>query len=596
MRTIQSCKIAFVGAAMAALLSACGSKEQTSAPRPADNIPLPSPPLVASCEPGIPGGRLVVATFGNPKTFNPVTAAEHSSIEILQYLFASLLTMDWPTQDMLPGLAESWSMAPDQKTWTFKLRHGLLWSDGQPLTADDVVFTWEVIYNPDIINVLVDQFRINGKDFQVTKIDDYTVRVVTPEIYAPFLEAFGSVPVVPKHKLFQAVAEKRFGAAYGVDAKPEDLVGSGPFRIKQFKPDQFSLLERNPYFLEVDKQRQRLPYFENFVYSVVPDQNAVSLRFLHGESDVNERVRPDEYDRYKEESSKGRFKLLDLGIGPETAFFWFNENTGTNSTGKPCVDSKKLKWFRNQKFRQAVSYAVDRESIVKAVYAGRAVPNYGPITAANPKWQNTNVMQYPYNLEKARALLADIGIKERDADGFLKDAEGNTVEFVLNTNTGNDIRGKTAVLIQEDLKTLGFKVTFQPVEFNTLVQKIDFSFDYDCVLMGLAGGGVDPVANMNVFKSSGFEHQWFPREKSPSTDWEAHIDMLMDEQLKTLDYATRKKEFDEVQAILAEQVPMIYTVAPKSYAGVRSDIGNTRPTVLSYYRVTWNAEELYFKK
>lgn len=538
-----------------------------------------------------------MAEFADPKTFNPITANESSSTDIIRFLFAGLVNFDWPTQETTPGLAESWSVSPDQKTWTFKLRHGLLWSDGQPLTADDVVFTWDVIYNPEIINVTVDMFRINGKNFQVTKVDDYTVKVVTPEIYAPFLEAFGGVPIIPKHKLEKAVAEKRFGAAYGVDAKPEEIVGCGPFRLKEFKTSQFTLMERNPYFLEVDKKGQRLPYLDNVIYTVVPNQNAISLRFLRGECDANERVLPDEYDHYKEESGKGRFQVFDMGVGPEVNFFWFNQNTDTNSkTGTPYVDAKKLKWFRNQKFRQAVSYSIDRQSIANALYAGRAKPNYGFITGANPKWQNTNVMTYPYDLDKAHALLAEIGIKDRDADGYLKDADGNTIEFSLNTNTGNDVRGKTAVMIAADLKKLGFKAAYQPVEFNSLVQKIDFSFDYDCILLGIAGGGVDPVSTINVFKSDAFTHQWFPRQKSPSTEWEARIDKLMDAQLKTLNYAERKKDFDEVQAILSEQVPMIYTVSPISYAAIRSDLANVRPTVLSMNRLTWNAEELYFKK
>ncbi|HZQ46752.1 MAG TPA: ABC transporter substrate-binding protein, partial [Verrucomicrobiae bacterium] len=444
MKTYRIFRVMAIGLTMAGMICGCGKNEELSAPKPSAKIPLPDPPLVATCEPGTYGGRLVMAEIGDPKSFNPITANEMSSIDIIRSMFAGLVSFDWPSQEVTPGLAASWSVAPDKKTWTFNLRHGLLWSDGQPLTADDVVFTWDVIYNPDIINVTVDQFRIHGKNFQVTKVDDYTVQVITPEIYAPFLEAFGGVPIIPKHKLEKAVAEKRFSAAYGIDARPEDIVGCGPFRLREFKPAQFTLLERNPYFCEVDKKGQRLPYLDNVIYTVAPNMNTISLRFLRGECDVNERVGPDEYDHYKEEAGKGHFQFFDLGVGPETLFFWFNENTGSDpKSGKPYVDAKKLKWFRNQKFRQAVAYGIDRQSIVNAIYAGRAKPNYGFITAANPKWQNTNVMTYPYDLDKAHALLADIGIKDRDAEGYLKDADGNTIEFVFNTNTGNDIRGKT---------------------------------------------------------------------------------------------------------------------------------------------------------
>jgi peptide/nickel transport system substrate-binding protein len=597
MRNFSAWRSVAVGSMVAAMLCGCGGKNESPS-SPTANIPLPDPPLIAPCEPGIRGGRLVVAAVGDPKTFNPITANESSSQDIFRFLFNPLVNFDQPSQQAIPGLAESWSVAADQKTWTFKLRKGLLWSDGQPLTADDVVFTFnDVVYNTNIVNVTADGVRENGKNFVVSKVDDSTVQIVTPDVYAPMMDAIYNVYILPRHKLAQSVANNGFTAAYGVDSNPQDVVGSGPFRLKQYKSGESTLLERNPYFWEVDKKGQRLPYFDNIIYTVVPDMKTISLRFLNGESDVNEVVLPDQYDHYKEESAKGRFQLLDLGVGPERGFLWFNENTNVNAkTGKPCVEPKKQKWFRNQKFRQAVSFAIDRESIVKAIYSGRGVPNYGFETAANAKWRNTNVMQYPFSLDKARALLAEIGIKDKDADGYLKDSDGNTVEFVFNTNVGNEMREKAGLMIQEDLKQLGLKVTFQPVEFNSLIDRIDVSYDYDCILLSLGGSGADPANGLNVMLSSGFTHQWFPRQKTPSTDWEARIDYLMDANLKTLDFSLRKKYYDEVQSILSEQVPMIYTTSPISYAAARSDLRNLRPTVQSYYRVTWNAEELYFKK
>jgi peptide/nickel transport system substrate-binding protein len=592
-------RIAAVFVALSACFSGCSKRAETTlTEKDAMSYPMPDPPLVADCEPGIPGGRLVVALYGDPKTFNPITANEQSSEEIYRHLFAGLLGFDWPSQQVEPGLAESWTNTPDGKTWTFKLRKNLFWSDGKPLTADDVLFTWnDVIYNPDIDNVTRDLFVIDGKKFTVTKIDDLTLQVVTPEIYAPFLENFGGVPILPKHVLAKAVADKTFISAYGVNWKPEEIVGSGPFHIKEYKPAQYILLERNPYFCEVDKKGQRLPYFDNVIYTVVPDFNAMSLRFLSGESDVDDYIFPYEYDHFKAESAGGKFTLLEPGIGLETGFFWFNENTNVNpKTGESFVDPKKLKWFRSPKFRQACSYAIDRDAIIKSVYSGRAIPNYGFVTPGNKKWFNPNTRQYPFDLAKARELLKEIGIEDRNSDGILEDADGNRIEFVLNTNVGNSAREKTAVLIKSDLEKLGIKVIFQPIEFNTLINKIEASYNYECMLLSLGGGGTDPSSSMNVIRSDGFTHQWFPREKTPSTEWEARLDNLMDAQNKTLDFNERKKDYDEVQEILCEQVPMIFTVTPFFYAAARSDIGNLRPTALSGYRATWNIEELYFKK
>jgi peptide/nickel transport system substrate-binding protein len=223
-----------VFAAAVYCFSGCGKKSETiSYENSATNYPLPDPPLVADCASGIPGGRFVVASYGDPKTFNPITENESSSDNILRFMFAALLNYDTQLQQVGPGLAESWTNAADNKTWTFKLRKNLRWSDGEPLTADDVVFTWnDVIYNPKIDNVMRDGFTIGGKNFTVTKIDDLTVQVVTPEVYAPFAVSFGAgVPILPKHILAKAVADGTFTSAYGINSDPTQIVGSGPFRL-----------------------------------------------------------------------------------------------------------------------------------------------------------------------------------------------------------------------------------------------------------------------------------------------------------------------------------------------------------------------------
>src|SRR5208282_772074 len=203
---------------------------------------------------------------------------------------------------------------------------------------------------------------------------------------------------------------------------------------------------------------------------------------------------------------------------------------------------------------------------------------------------------YPHDPARALALLKAFGIEKRNGDEFLTDADGNRVEFVLNTDTGRSARVKTAVLMASDLEKIGFHVILQPIEYNTLISKIDETRDYDCALLRLWFYFPDPAQSMGALKSSGFDTSWFPRQKTPSTEWEARLDYLMDAQMKTLDYTERKKYYDEVQEILAEQQPMIYTVTPMCYVAIRSDIGNVRATPLAFYPATWNGEELYFKR
>jgi peptide/nickel transport system substrate-binding protein len=585
-------RIALLGTALA--LAGCGKPE---AVKPSAPHPLPPSPLVARGDPGQPGGRFVIAASGSPKTFNPLFALDGASDSIVRLLFGSLVNLDWASQKPGPGLAESWSVAPDQKTWTFKLRQGVRWSDGEPLTADDVVFTWnDIMYNPEFNRVTLDLFRIGGREFAVSKVDESTVRVVTPEVFAPFLEFFGGVPIMPKHVLEGAAKAKVFAAAYSVNSKPNRIVGCGPFRLKEFRLGQFTLLERNPEYWVADRQGRRLPYFNEVVFAVHGESATEAAPFLQGKSDVCETVRPQTYAQFKQASAGGNFQIVELGVGTERDFLWFNQNTGTNVTGKPIVNPTRLKWFRNKKFRQAFSCAIDRDRLVREVYGGRAQPASGFISTENQKWNNPDVPHYGFDLTRARALLAEMGIQDRNGDGVMEDADGNPIEVRLCSNAGNPLRERAAALIQEDLKKLGVTLIYLPIGYPALLERINVTFDYECALMGLGGGGGDPASQMNVLRSSEELHQWFPFQKTPSTDWEARIDSLMDAQMRTLDFAQRKKGFDEVQVILAEELPMIYTVAPFAAAAIRSNVGNLRPAVLSPYRLTWNLEELFFKK
>lgn len=605
-------KVFFGVVAMTALLlGGCGKKTDSaskatgsgSADAPVklakdDGFPLPEPPLISDCEPGIHGGRLIIATAGDPKTFNPITDNESSSSDINRLLFSGLMGFDWRTQKATPGMAASYTVAEDQKTWTFTLRKNLKWSDGKPLTADDVVFTWnDVIYNPDINNVTRDAFILNRQQFVISKVDDLTVKVVTPEVYPPFLEYFGGIPILPRHVLETAVKEKRFESTMGINSTAAEFVCSGPYKLKLFKPGEFTLLERNPYYANTDAKGQRLPYLDEVVFLNTPTMDAMSLRMLAGETHVHENVRPDEYPSFKAAADKGQFKLLELGIGPEKTFIWFNLNTGSNPrTGKPYVVPHKLKWYRETKFRQAIAHAIDRDSIVRGAFSGRGEVHFGFVSPVIKKWYNPDTAKYPYDIAKAKALLKEIGIDDRNNDGFLEDQDGNVIEFELNTNSENNLRSRIAVMLQEDLKRLGCKIIFRPIDFNALVDKIQNTFDYGCIYLGLGGGGADPVANSNVIKSDGFTHFWFPRQSKPSFDWEARLDELMNIQATTLDEAKRKQAFDEVQVIMAREAPFIYLASQYNYAAVDNRISGLKPTVLSSHRVTWNAEELFFNK
>ena len=580
-----------VAGLLAVLLTGCGSRESA---RPAH--PLPAPPFQAAGEPGRSGGEFVLSLSSNPRTFNPLLAFDAASDAVTRLLHSSLIRLDWTTQEIVPGLAHSWSVAPDQKTWTFNLRRGLHWSDGAPLTAADVVFTWnEVMYDREFNRLTPDLFRIQGKPFEVTAPDELTVRVVTPEVFGPFLEFFGSVAILPKHLLEPAVKQGRFASVLALNSTPARVVGCGPFRLKEFVPDKHVRLERNPEYWAADRAGNRLPYFETVRFAIDPSPGSDTVLFLAGKTHALDALRFEAVERCEQAATQCGVRVLDLGAGVERDFLWFNQNTGTNAAGRPLVAPAKLRWFRNQTFRQAVSCAIDRARIVREACAGRAQPIHTFIGAENRRWSNPAVPVFEFNLERARALLAEVGLLDRDGDGVREDAQGVPVEIQMFCNTGNPFREKAAALIAEDLRHAGLKLNTAAISFRELVEKINVTFDYECALMGLGGGGLDPASQLNVLRSSEDLHQWFPRQSAPSTPWEARLDALMDAQMRTLDFAERKRAFDEVQMILAEQLPMIYILSPVAYAGVRAEIGNVRPSALTPYRVTWNLEELFFR-
>jgi len=256
MKTNPVCWLAFAVLALAG----CG---RSSGPPATASHALPEPPHVAACEPGQPGGRLVLAVPAPPRTFNPIYSPDGASDQIARLLFAGLVQFDFAKQEVVPGLAESWSATPDGKTWTFKLRRGLRWSDGHALTSDDVVFTWnDVIYNPRAKAPLAGVFRASNRNFTVSARDEQTVEVVTPEVFAPFVEFFGTVPILPRHALGDAAKRGNFGTSYGAGTPPGRVVGSGAFRLKEHRPGQLTVAERNPEFWATDRAGRRLPYLD----------------------------------------------------------------------------------------------------------------------------------------------------------------------------------------------------------------------------------------------------------------------------------------------------------------------------------------------
>jgi peptide/nickel transport system substrate-binding protein len=260
------------------------------------------------------------------------------------------------------------------------------------------------------------------------------------------------------------------------------------------------------------------------------------------------------------------------------------------------VNPVKRAWFADKNFRQAISHSINRDALVQNAFYGKAVPAFGMESVSNKQWYNDAIAKYPYDLDKAKALLQQSGFVLKGEPGAPKlyDKRGNEVRFTLNTNAGNTLRNTECNLITSDLAKIGIQVEYTPLDFNSLITKIDQTFDYDAMLMALNHDDLDPNGGLNVWMSSGSLHFWWPRQKTPATPWEKRIDELLTQQSSMFDFAERKKAYDEVQAIIAEQQPMIFTVTQKIFVCGRDNLGNFSPT-LARHRTLWNAAELYWK-
>ena len=536
------------------------------------------------------GGALVLATTSDPKSFNEITAKETSTSLVTDLIFEGLTTTNAFTTKVEPNLAKSWDISEDGLTWTFHLREDVRWNDGQPFSADDVVFTFnELIYNPDIPSSARDIFTIDDKTFAVEKVDGHTVRFVLPVKFAPFLRGMTQA-ILPKHKLEKSVAEGRFNFTWGIDTDPKEIVGAGPFKLVRYDPGQRLVFERNPYYWKKSAGGDSLPYLEKIIYLIVQSTDIGLLKFMEGTLD-GYALRGMDYPLIKPLEKKKNFTVYDLGPDMGSQFLFFNQNPGKNpNTGEYFVAPDKLAWFTNREFRRAVAHAIDKQKIIEIVNNKLGYPQSSSMSPGTGFFYNPDVAEYDYDLDKARAILKGAGFMDRDGDGIIEDPRGNRVEFSLCTSAGSTERVDIAAIIRQDMERLGMKVNFRALEFNTLVSQLTSSFQWEAVILGLTGG-IEPHFGKNVWMSSGQLHMWYPMQKEPATDWEERTDEIFIQGVQELDENKRKVLYDEHQRIIAEQLPVIYTVLSARLYAVRDKFGNLKPT--NYGGVFHNLEEIY---
>ena len=546
--------------------------------------------------------RVVMSILSDVKTFNYALNQESPSIFGLTYV--GLVTENPLTGKIEPELAESWQIADNKRQITFTLKKDLQWSDGQPLTVDDVIFTYnEVYFNEAIPSNIIDSFKIGveRKLPIVKKLDDRRVEFTVPEPFAPFLSNLNTA-ILPAHVLQESVRTKDkdgkplFLTKWGVNTPPEEIITNGPYKLGSYVTSQRIIFERNPYFWRKDEQGNRQPYIQQIVWQIVESTDTALLQFRSGGLDTIG-VSPEYFSLLKKEEERGRFNIYNGGAAPGVTFISFNLNQGKRD-GRPLVDPVKSRWFNNLQFRQAIAYGIDRQRMINNIFRGLGDFQDSPLSVQSPFFfkPEQGLRVYQYDPNKSKELLQNAGFKY-NGQGQLLDQSGNQVRFSLITNGGNKIREAMATQIKQDLDKIGITVDVDTIAFGVLVDKLTNSLDWECHLLGFTGG-TEPNDGSNIWTVNGALHSFNqkPQQGKPPIegrvvmDWEQKISDLYIQAAGELDDAKRRELYIQTQKITQENLPYIYLVNPLSLSAVRDKIQGIKFSALG--GAFWNIYEL----
>ena len=542
------------------------------------------------------GGEFISSTIGEgPKTFNPFTSTDATSSTMADAMYDGLFTSNPMTGEVIPKLAKNLEIKGNK--YIIRLRKGIQWSDGKPITADDVLFTWKDIIFAGLGNTSTrDSMLIDGELPKIRKIDNYTVEFTIKKQFAPFLRML-SAPIAPKHYFTKDKNwAKNFDRFLSTNTNPETIVSSGAYRLKEYVPAQRVVFERNPNYYLINKKGEKLPYINKIIYLIVGDINNQILKFEANELDEIS-LKGGDVARYKAKECKSNYVIYNLGADNGTMFLAINLNNRKNKqTGKYYVPLKKQRWFQDVNFRRAIDFAIDRKSMVQNIANGMATPLF---TAESPNgiYYNEKIKGHSRDLQKAKELLTSSGFVIKNKK--LYDKYGNRVEIDLSTNAGNTEREALGVMIKQDLSDIGIQVNFKPIEFNSLVNKITNSFDWDTIILGLTGSPVEPHNGKNVWNSNGPLHLFNQRSQNDISGvlpypFEKRINDIFDKASLCLKFNERKKYYDEYQQIVYNEAPIIYLYSPIRIFAIRRKIKNLYPSTLS--GLTYNIEELYIEE
>ncbi len=467
------------------------------------------------------GDTFIEALTGNISGLIPNILSDSASFEVGSLIYSGLVMRDRDL-NLVPELAESWKFSKDCLNLTFKLRSNVRWHDGQPFTASDVVFTYDTMINPKTPTAYREDFKAVES---VTAPDPLTVRIRYKQPYAKALQSWGTW-VLPQHLLEPYVREGKLREAPQNRSNP---VGTGAYRFNQWKPGEKVVLVANPDYFE------GRPYISRVVYRIIPSQATIFLELKARGVDsagltALQFKRQTEYPAFRKAYHKYQY--------PANAYTYLGFNL-------------KDPRFADRRVRQAFAHAIDKRELIDGVLLGLGRDATGPYKPGTWAY-NGNVRTYPHDLEKARALLAAAGWRDKNADGLLVNRDGQPFKFELMTNQGNDERKKVAEIVQASLKELGIQVEIRVIEWASFLKEYIKKRRFEAIILGW-GIGLDPD-QYEIWHSS----KTGPDELNHISYANPEVDALLDAGRSSCLQEDRKKYYDRLQEVLAEDQPLVF--------------------------------------
>lgn len=537
---------------------------------------LPEEPAISAGAVGSYTAELNFSLAAEPLTLNPLIALDPSSQLICSLISAPLFELDHGEGTIRPGIAGGWERRGDG-AFVIRLRDGVRFSDGRLVTSDDVVASLRAILAEPR-----SPFRLNltykGQPASVDKIDKLSVRLRLPfEPGFPPDRLLAGLPVVPAGAIGSAALGN--GSAAGV----------GPFVLESHIAKKSLALKRNPHYWKVDSVGKRLPYIEKLNSAIITDREVMVERFRLGRSDLIDPL----YAAGAQELARLDYaRLFDPELSYSIQVLCFNFNPRPERAPRSPRERYKLAWFKEKRFRKAVSLLADRGRMARELFGGKAEPLHGVLSPINDDWEH-RVEPFGLDRQQALAMLEEAGFvldAERFAEPILYGPNRVPVQFTLLTDAANPMAEKAGEMIAAELARFGAKVTVLPMNSSELWEKVFLSHDFDAAILEI-GPILDPISARSFFHSTGPQCLWAQADRRETPEWARQLDSLLDRTIEATSRQEQLRLFREAQAIIIEQMPFVPLVARRALSAARQELANLRPTGKA--SLLWNAWEIF---